>query len=124
MLLIDQKIFKRAKKGIRVCPFNFFLFQSLLEGSLSAQDIFLNKSKYLNKEFMFINSSIFIENEFLKLIKIGVLRREVDGQGLTSKVRITPIGRQVIESNSDLFIRRTSFIQKLIKCIKYQLSPR
>ena len=124
MLLIDKKIFKRAKKGIRVCPFNFFLFQSLLEGSLSAQDIFLNKSKYLNKEFMFINSSIFIENEFLKLIKIGVLRREVDGQGLTSKVRITPIGRQVIESNSDLFIRRTSFIQKLIKCIKYQLSPR
>ena len=78
MLLIDQKIFIRAKKGIRNCPFNFFLFQSLQEGSLSAQNVFLNKSKYLNQEFMFINSSLFIENEFLKLIKIGVLRREVD----------------------------------------------
>ena len=124
MLLIDQKIFRRAKKGIRNCPFNLFLFQSLLEGSLSAQNVFEKKSKYLNQEFMFINSSSFIENEFLKLIKIGVLRREVDGQGLTSKVRITPIGRQVLESRADLFTKKTSLIKKLITCLKYKLSPR
>ena len=124
MLLIDQKIFKRAKKGIRYSPFNSFLFQSLLEGSLSAQNVFVNKSKYLNEEFMFIKSSSFIETEFLRLIKIGVLRREVDGQGLTSKVRITPIGRQVLESSSDLFNQKTTLIRRLIKCLKYQLSPR
>jgi len=124
MLLIDQKMTKRAKEGIRSCPFNLFLFQSLLEGSLSAQNVFLNKSKYMNQEFMFINSYLFIENEFLKLIKIGVLRREVDGQGLTSKVRITPIGRQVLESNSDLFNQKITLIKKLMKCLKYQLSPR
>ena len=104
MLLIDQKIFRRAKKGIRNCPFNLFLFQSLQKESLSAKDVFENKSKYLRQEFMFINSSLFIENEFLNLIKIGVLRREVDGQGLTSKVRITPIGRQVLKSSADLFL--------------------
>ena len=124
MLLIDQKIFRRANKGIRNCPFNFFLFQSLLEGSLSADNVFLNKSKYLNQEFMFINSSLFIENAFLKLIRIGVLRREVDGQGLTSKVRITPIGRQVLESSSDLFNQKATLIKKLMTCLKYQLSPR
>ena len=124
MLLIDQKITKRAKEGIRSCPFNLFLFQSLLEGSLSAQNVFLNKSKYLNQEFMFINSYLFIENEFLKLIKIGVLRREVDGQGLTSKVRITPTGRQVIERSPDLFNQKKTLIKKLMTCIKYQLSPR
>ena len=124
MLLIDQKIFRRAKKGIRNCPFNFFLFNSLQKGSLSAQNVFKNKSKYLKKDFMFINSSLFIENEFLKLIKIGVLRREVDGQGLTSKVRITPIGRQVLENSSDLFIQKTTLIKKIVKCIKYQFSPR
>ena len=124
MLLIDQKIFRRAKKGIRNCPFNLFLFQSLQKESLSAQDVFENKSKYLSQEFMFINSSLFIENEFLKLIKIGVLRREVDGQGLTSKVRITPTGRKVLESRADLFNKRISLIKKLIKCVKYQLSPR
>ncbi len=124
MLLIDQKIYKRAKKGIKNCPFNLVLFQSLLEGSLSAQNVFQNKSKYLNQAFMFINSSLFIENEFLRLIKIGVLRREVDGQGLTSKVRITPIGRQVLENSSDLFNKKTTVIRKLITCLKCQLSPR
>ena len=124
MLLIDQKIFMRAKKGIRNCPFNLFLFQSLQKESLSAQNIYENKSKYLNQEFMFIDSSLFIENEFLKLIKIGVLRREVDGQGLTSKVRITPIGRQVLESRTDLFTKKPPLIKKLITCLKYQLSPR
>ena len=124
MLLIDQKIFRRAKKGIRNCPFNLFLFQSLKKESLSAQDVFENKSRYLSQEFMFIKNSLFIENEFLKLIKIGVLRREVDGQGLTSKVRITPTGREVIERHADLFTKKISLIKKLITCIKYQLSPR
>ena len=124
MLLIDQKIFRRAKRGMKNCPFNLFLFQSLLKGSLSAENVFLNKSKYLNQEFMFISSSLFIENEFLRLIKIGVLRREVDGQGLTSKVRITPIGRQVLENSSDLFNQQTTLLKKLMICLKYQLSIR
>ena len=124
MLLIDQKIFRRAKKGIRNCPFNLFLFQSLQKDSLSAQDVFENKSKYLNQDFIFISSSLLIENEFLNLIKIGVLRREVDGQGLTSKVRITPIGRQILENHADLFTKKISIIKKLINCLKYQLTPR
>ncbi len=124
MLLIDQKIFRRAKKGIRNCPFNLFLFQSLEKESLSAQDVFENKSRYLSQEFMFIKNSLFIENEFFKLIKIGELRREVDGQGLTSKVRITPTGREIIESRADLFTKKISLIKKLIICLKYQLLPR
>ena len=124
MLLIDQKIFRRAKEGMRSCPFNFLFFQNLLSNSLSAQNVYQNKSTYLNKEFMFINSSVFIETEFLRLIKIGVLRREVDGQGLTSKVRITPIGRQIIETSSDLFNKKTTLFKKLITCVKYRLSPR
>ena len=124
MLLIDQKIFRRAKKGIKNCPFNFFLFISLQERSLSAEDVFVNKSNYLNQEYMFINSSLFIENEFLKLIRIGVLRREVDGQGLTSKVRITPIGRQVLAKPANLFTKKISLIKKIITCLKYQVSPR
>ncbi len=124
MSQIDQKIFRRAKEGIRNCPFNFFFFQSLQECSLSANNVFLNKSKYLNQEFMFINSSSFIENEFLRLIKIGVLRREVDGQGLTERVRVTPIGRQVLENNSDLFNQKTTLIRKLMNCLKHQLLPR
>lgn len=31
------------------------------------------------------------------LIQVGVLRREVDGQGITDSFRLTPIGRQIVE---------------------------
>ena len=123
MLLIDQKIFKRAKRGIKNCPFNLFFFQNLLDKSLSANDVFTNKSKYMDEEFSFINRASYIENEFIILIKIGVLRREVDGQGLTSKVRITPIGRQVLESSTDLFNPKNTIISRLVKCITHQLQP-
>ena len=124
MLLIDQKIFNRARKGIRRGPFNLFFFESVRKASLSAENVFKNKSKYLNKEFMFIHSPLFIENEFLRLIKIGVLRREVDGQGLTSKVRITPIGRQVLESSPDLFNQKTTFLKKLVTCLSHKILPK
>ncbi len=124
MLLIDQKIFMRARRGIKNSPFNFLFFQNLLKGSFNAQDVFLHKSKFLKREFFFINRSSFIETEFLRLIKIGVLRREVDGQGLTSKVRITPIGRQVLENSSNLFNQNMTLIRKIHTCIKYQLTPR
>ncbi|NBS94257.1 MAG: hypothetical protein EBT27_11155, partial [Betaproteobacteria bacterium] len=36
------------------------------------------------------------ENIFCWLIKLGVLRREVDGQGLTHRVRLTPMGKEVL----------------------------
>ena len=36
------------------------------------------------------------EAHFNWLIRLGVLRREVDGQGLTERVRLTPLGRQVL----------------------------
>jgi hypothetical protein len=37
------------------------------------------------------------EEHFLWLIKIGVARREVDGQGLTNRIRLTPMGRKIIK---------------------------
>ena len=47
-------------------------------------------------------------------MNIGVLRKEVDGQGLTSKNGITPIARQIIKSRTELFTTRKSIIKKLI----------
>ena len=114
MLLIDKKILIRVNKGIKSFPFKIFLFQSLLEDRISAENIFQNKSKYLNQEFILINIPLFIENQFLKLIKICFLLREFDGQGLTSKVRITPIGRKALESSSDLFIQKKTPMKRLI----------
>jgi hypothetical protein len=33
----------------------------------------------------------------LWLIQVGLLRREVDGQGITDSFRLTPLGRQLVE---------------------------
>jgi hypothetical protein len=38
-----------------------------------------------------------VEAHFTWLIRLGVLRREVDGQGLTERVRLTPMGRELLQ---------------------------
>jgi hypothetical protein len=38
-----------------------------------------------------------VENELLWLIQVGLLRREVDGQGITNSFRLTPLGHQLVE---------------------------
>jgi hypothetical protein len=38
-----------------------------------------------------------IENDLMWLIQVGILRREVDGQGITDRFRLTPLGHQLVE---------------------------
>lgn len=38
-----------------------------------------------------------VEDELLWLIRVGVLRREVDGQGITNSFRLTPMGIRMCE---------------------------
>ncbi len=46
------------------------------------------------------------ENEMMWLIAVGMLRREVDGQGLTDSFRLTPMGRQVFDTLAPLSPRQ------------------
>lgn len=45
-------------------------------------------------------SELGAENDFQWLIQTGVLRREVDGQGITDSFRLTPLGRHLVEKYS------------------------
>ena len=42
-------------------------------------------------------SEVAAESELMWLATVGILRREVDGQGLTDSFRLTPLGRQIVE---------------------------
>jgi hypothetical protein len=42
-------------------------------------------------------SELRVESELLWLIQVGLLRREVDGQGLTDSFRVTPLGRLLVD---------------------------
>ncbi len=43
-------------------------------------------------------SELAAENTLLWLIQVGLLRREVDGQGITDSFRLTPLGRQLVSN--------------------------
>ncbi len=47
------------------------------------------------------------------LISVGVLRREVDGQGLTSRFRLTPLGRQLLDDDPALLQRSIPVLERL-----------
>jgi hypothetical protein len=38
-----------------------------------------------------------VEKELMWLIQVGILRREVDGQGITDSFRLTPLGKTIVE---------------------------
>ena len=44
---------------------------------------------------------------------MGVLRREVDGQGLTSRFRLTPLGRQLLDNDPELLQRSIPLLDRL-----------
>ncbi|KGG15575.1 MULTISPECIES: Npun_F0494 family protein [unclassified Prochlorococcus] len=102
MELIDKHIINRSTRAIKCLPLNSDFYKDVKVSGLSAEKVLEMKDKYIERPLFQISKSEKIENNFLWLIKIGVLRREVDGQGLTSKVRLTPLGRIILEKNPNI----------------------
>jgi hypothetical protein len=50
------------------------------------------------------------------LISVGLLRREVDGQGITDSFRLTPLGRQLVEKweNQGGTLPKPSWCERLL----------
>jgi hypothetical protein len=85
----------RATKSISCLPFKKEFYELIDETSISS-DALCQRSDW--QRFVFVPfGSERAEEHFLWLIKIGVARREVDGQGLTNRIRLTPMGRDVIK---------------------------
>ena len=91
---------QRAKRALSCSPFRLKLFQDMRNQSVPIQQIAeitgIN-SGYAKKAF----SEPRIEDKLVWLINVGLLRREVDGQGLTDSFRLTPLGRQIVEEWSE-----------------------
>lgn len=80
---------------MRCAPFQLHLFATMVTHSVSLKAIALAagvENGYTSKPLAELRA----ENELLWLIQVGLLRREVDGQGLTDSFRVTPLGRQLI----------------------------
>jgi hypothetical protein len=103
----NQKVFKyalptvqRAKRALSCSPFCLKLFQDMRNQSVPIQQIAEDRGielGYVKAAF----SEARIEDKLVWLIDVGLLRREVDGQGLTDSFRLTPLGREIVEQWED-----------------------
>jgi hypothetical protein len=85
----------RAKRALSCSPFRLKLFQDMRNQSVPIQKIAGEtgiKLGYATQAF----SEPKTEAKLVWLINVGLLRREVDGQGLTDSFRLTPLGRQIV----------------------------
>ncbi len=114
MELLDKRSIGRARKTLQSLPFNSKLYFDLKLKGLSAKNVFDNREKYGLDQENWFNSPKDLEVVLRGLIRVGVLRREVDGQGLTEKVRLTPLGRKIMEENIELSRQKLRCLEKVI----------
>lgn len=90
------QVIRRAKVALSCSPFRLELFKQMRNQSVPIQQISTERGIELDyaKQAM---SEPKTEAELVWLINVGLLRREVDGQGLTDSFRLTPLGRQIVE---------------------------
>ena len=93
----------RATRALSCSPFKLNLFTAMQNQGISLQIIAGEPG--INKNYVTKNlTENQAESYLVWLINVGLLRREVDGQGLTDSFRLTPLGRQLIaqwESEGD-----------------------
>jgi hypothetical protein len=92
----EPPIVQRAEVALRCAPFTVKLFADMATQGVNLRAIAGNeglKNQYLTRA----SNLIITENALLWLIQVGVLRREVDGQGITDSFRLTPMGHFLLD---------------------------
>ncbi|MFN5514630.1 MAG: Npun_F0494 family protein [Cyanobacteriota bacterium] len=87
----------RAELTLCCSPFQLPLLRALGEDSLSLSAVSGEPGYALGYTCRPLGESR-IEREFNWLIQVGLLRREVDGQGITDRFRLTPLGREILHN--------------------------
>ncbi len=112
--LIDDQTKARLVNAIRCSPFNSVFYKDIRAKGLNAHMVFQNSQEYCITSSKWFRNPNSVESTFEWFIKIGILRREVDGQGLTERIRLTPIARKILEDLPNLPIEAASFKGKII----------
>ena len=92
-----SRTLQRAERAIRCSPFTLKLLSLMRYESVELNAI--AGSRGVEKGYTRSpQSELSVENNLMWLIQVGVLRREVDGQGITDSFRLTPLGRRLVEN--------------------------
>ncbi|MEM1367955.1 MAG: Npun_F0494 family protein [Cyanobacteria bacterium P01_H01_bin.15] len=87
--------YRRGERALQCSPFQLTLFIAMRQGQVLLSAI-VGKSGVDRSFTIQALSEPQAETQLMWLIKVGLLRREVDGQGITDSFRLTPLGRQVV----------------------------
>jgi len=93
--LLTERSLQRARQAMRCLPFSREFYTVLEQGALSSGEL-SSRADWGELCRSRLNRSR-TEDCLIWLIQLGVLRREVDGQGLTERVRLTPMGRDLLD---------------------------
>ncbi|MEM8810727.1 MAG: Npun_F0494 family protein [Cyanobacteria bacterium P01_G01_bin.38] len=91
----SSEVLKRAERALRCSPFRMKLLEDMRSQSISLNAIKDDQGSY-NGYTQKPLSELSADDQLTWLMSVGVLRREVDGQGLTDSFRLTPLGRQLL----------------------------
>lgn len=91
-----RRAVERAERAVQCAPFQLHLFTTMRKQSVELKAI-AAQSGIQNRYTRRALPELVAENDLLWLIQIGLLRREVDGQGLTDSFRLTPLGQQLVK---------------------------
>lgn len=91
----SHRTLERADRAMRCAPFRLKMFVTMVNQSVALTTI-AGQSGLQKQYSVKPLSELGAEGELLWLIQVGLLRREVDGQGLTDSFRVTPLGRQLV----------------------------
>ncbi|MFM2063866.1 MAG: hypothetical protein RLZZ507_3537 [Cyanobacteriota bacterium] len=108
----SQTTLLRAERSLICSPFQLSLWKAMRTQSVSVSAIATEKGfqqGYTKRPL----SELACDNAFDWLIEVGVLRREVDGQGITDGFRLTPLGHQLVEKFLDTNLPSPSWGDRL-----------
>jgi len=113
MEFLNNRSIKRATTTLRCLAFNHQFYSDAQAKGLNAEEVFFKKTRYNVTGAKWFKNTKSVEAAFRWLITIGILRREVDGQGLTARIRLTPLGRQILSETPELPSQKAGFFERL-----------
>jgi hypothetical protein len=87
---------ERARRALICSPFNLALLQAMGQQSLPLSAIAMENGLHHGYTKRML-SELACDDALGWLIQVGILRREVDGQGITDSFRLTPLGHFLVE---------------------------
>jgi DNA-binding transcriptional ArsR family regulator len=89
---LKREAIERGARAARLSTLTVMGLKAMADESIAAS-AFTESARFIQKNL----SEGSVEEELMWLFRVGLVRREVDGQGITDRFRLTPLGQRVVQ---------------------------